>query len=574
MNSIKRLASTVVEQIAAGEVITDPAAVVKELVENSIDAGAEHISIEIHGGGLERISVVDDGHGIAPKQLELALEPHATSKLSAIDDLESLYSFGFRGEALGSIRTVAEVTLRSRRADTQLGHEVVATQHNCTAPKSVGMPVGTQLHVSNLFSTMPGRRKHLSSKRILHRDISKLVQEVALAHPQIAFHLSFDGKQKYSFPAVTSKIERARDVLPDTVSDHLQELSHEQEFLELEAVFTDPHGHQRSRHHQYWYINDRPIESDALASVLDRAYRTRIPKGSFPAGAFFLRLPATLLDVNIHPQKRAVRYMDQATVHQFILDALNQQLETFSVTYQSLPNDENTYLELNDSASLGGTAAKQYEAFHELKASLPLHELFHPSREQGPPHVLQIADTYLAIATPQGLLLFDQHAVHERILFEELKATYDTQKQASRSLTPPLEISLTARQKEVVAEHLDTFEALSFELQLEQEQDTATLLVTSMPEHLDPTHASQFIREVVSDLERDLPVRETDSITERILAYIACRSAVKAGDPLPQEQRQRLVQRLTQLPNHGTCPHGRPTVISVDSDELSKRFRR
>lgn len=563
MPTIQKLSEEVIRQIAAGQVVENPASIIKELIENSLDAGATEITISLKAGGTNEIRVVDNGFGIAKEQLLAAVERHATSKINSLEDLALVGSFGFRGEALASIGAVSQLVVQSRTTDGTGGYAATVDTGEVTGPKPVGIPPGTQIIISNLFAQVPARKKFLKSAATELRACVRTVTEFALMYPQVRFKLQHNGDTVLQTTANQTLQERVQQVLGDdwqrTIAVDVT-LSHGK----VVGLLGTPQLADHSRRKQFIFVNNRPVQLTSFSDATKQVLGTLLEKKAHPALILQLELPAGTVDANIHPQKRTVAIMHEQELLREYAAELEQTLKDAELRYQDVLAQAPVRFEFSDPKMLGGLAEslrKGTEAWQPKPLSLL------PDSS-----ILQIQNLYLVATTDQGIVLIDQHAAHERILYEQFKAELKQQRQTLEhsELPQPVTMPLTSEEHlllESVAEQLQT---MGFKFQLSDSELTLTHVPSIHADHDLPVLFAEFL----ADLSENRPLSEVDEQSHKTIAFLACRSAIKAGDPLTQEERVQLVEKLFQTTNQYTCPHGRPTHVELTMRQLAHLFQR
>ncbi len=587
--SIHILPSEVASQIAAGEVIERPASVVKELLENSIDAGASAITINVEDAGKRLIEVADDGCGIPAQELALAVERHATSKLLSAEDLFKINTLGFRGEALASIGSVAPLTITSRPVESEVGARLRVEGGLGAAVQAIGSPPGTVVQVGDLFYNVPARLKFLKTDTTERRQIDTLVTRYALAYPSIRFQLKQDGK-----PALqTSGNGKRREVLAalygvDVARQMLEVLSNE-EGLSIQGFISPTSLTRSNRRDIVFFVNGRPVQDAALVAALIKAYHTLLMVGRYPLGILFLETPPEAVDVNVHPTKAEVRFRDpnrvftgvQSAVRRALLahtpvPRLDNQLRWTPEPGRGFPTKE-TDLDWQDAQKAGPQAG-----LGSAPDDSSPHSSFQPgtagqSSQPGLPGaripllrlVGQIASAYLVAEGPDGLYLIDQHAAHERVLFERFMAQRNGEI-PSQVLLQPVTVELPAASARLLEPQLPMLQHLGFDV---EPFGSNTYLVRAIPNLLSGSDPAAALRVLVEDFEEDeTPLRA--EVEARIVARVCKRAAVKAGHTLSAEEQKALLADLEACQSPRTCPHGRPTMIHLSVDLLERQFGR
>jgi DNA mismatch repair protein MutL len=587
--SIHILPSEVASQIAAGEVIERPASVVKELLENSIDAGASAITINVEDAGKRLIEVADDGCGIPAQELALAVERHATSKLLSAEDLFKINTLGFRGEALASIGSVARLTITSRSAESEVGARLRVEGGLGEAVQAIGSPPGTVVQVGDLFYNVPARLKFLKTDTTERRQIDTLVTRYALAYPSIRFQLKQDGK-----PALqTSGNGKRREVLAALygveVARQMLEVLSDEDGLGIQGFISSTSLTRSNRREIVFFVNGRPVQDATLVAALIKAYHTLLMVGRYPLGILFLETPPEAVDVNVHPTKAEVRFRDPNRVFTGVQSAVRRAL----LAHTPVPRLDNqlrwtpepdwgfpaeaTDLDWQD-AQKPGLQAELGSALDDSSA----HSSFQPgtagqSSQPGLPGaripllrlVGQIASAYLVAEGPDGLYLIDQHAAHERVLFERFMAQRNGEI-PSQALLQPVTVELPAASARLLEPQLPILQHLGFDV---EPFGFNTYLVRAIPNLLSGSDPAAALRVLVEDFEEDeTPLRA--EVEARIVARVCKRAAVKAGHTLSAEEQKALLADLEACQSPRTCPHGRPTMIHLSVDLLEKQFGR
>lgn len=598
MRRIAQLPTSVITKIAAGEVIERPASVVKELLENSVDAGSARIDVEVEQGGAELIRVVDDGCGIAADDLPLAFASHATSKLQSAEDLFQIGTLGFRGEALASVGGVAQVTLQSRPADQPHGAEITCHGGELSAVRAWNGAPGTRLEVRHLFYNTPVRRKFLRTTSTEMSHIDEAVTRLALAKPSLHVTLSHHGKTVYSLPASLGLRERIGTFFGADVRERLFEVEVAQGPARLYGFIADPAIERGNAKMQYVFLNGRWIRDRSLGHAIQEAYRGLLMTGRYAVVFLFLELPPDHVDVNVHPTKAEVRFRDGHAVYHLVQKALRDRLGTADLTarlrvpWQAGPEgDPNRFVSPLNPRSWSLTAASPPTAplpFPEKPAAAPGPANGTPPSPSSaaepvsgepplPPatreslKALQLYDSYLVLETPDGMLVIDQHALHERILFEQLKRRVRSGSLEVQRLLVPEPVELPA---EHAARALEGREALA-ELGLQIEDfGGGTLLLTSYPAMLGNRAPQSILRAVVEHLVSKDRAPDREHLLNDMLSLMACHAAVRAGDRLTPEEIADLIAQREFAENTHHCPHGRPTSLLLSRHDLDRQFRR
>lgn len=584
MGKIALLSKTLQNQIAAGEVVERPASVVKELLENAIDAGAKKITLEIEKGGIQKIRVIDDGEGMDEDDLLKCLQRYATSKISSVDDLFAIDSFGFRGEAIASIASVSSFTIRTRQKNDEIGRELVQKEISpCSAP------FGTEIIVENLFWNVPARKKFLKSENTEAREIIKLVENFALANESIEFRLKKDGKEVLFFSA-TSFEKRVESVLGKSISEFFLPLSLFGKDIKISGFCTHPNFHRATRDRQFIFVNKRIVHTDkSIFGAISQSYHTLMPKGKFPAFVLFLEIDPEKVDVNVHPRKTEVRFHSPSEIFQLVkntfLSALSRQGDSVKIS-------PNTRPEVSSDTSLHthsrGSFSSSQDGFSQNNISLPYNSApfasFFPSSatpqqiefsegsveylEQGgemntsekkKKYIIrgQLRNSFILLEEEDGLRIVDQHAAHERVRYETLLREFRAKKVISQPLLTPEVFSLSVSEKTLLLEESSVLQDLGFEIHDFGGQEVAVMAVPTGNTNLD---IEKLFRNLLDDLDSFDPhfAEHISSFTEKMLSYTACRGSKKFGDVLSLPEMEQLIVDWNACTHRDACAHGRP----------------
>lgn len=551
MRSIQVLAPEVANAIAAGEVVERPASVVKELVENAIDAGARRISVEVRGAGRTLVRVVDDGAGIAPQEQAVAFLRHATSKVASLGDLNAIASLGFRGEALASIAAVAEVECRSHGAMLRLrGGEVLEQGASGPAP-------GTVMEVRDLFANTPARLRFMKTDATETATAVQVLRTYALLHPDVRFELVVDGRRSLSTPGDGDRRRAATAVHGEEVGRGLLEVLQET----VTGLVAEPRISRGTRDGIVLAVNGRPISSRSLSYALEEAYLGGLEKGRYPVAVLDLAVDPAEVDVNVHPAKREVRFHDERAAFSTLQRAVREALGGSRVF--ALP------VAASNSTAAGPRAGWLEPVVHDAAAQLLPPELAAPAAPDTPLRPLgQVLDGYLAAEGPDGLVLVDQHAAHERLLYNRLLARLRGGPGASQPLLLAQVVELEPALAAAAADARATLAGLGFEL---EPFGPGAVRVLATPVETPPGR----VEEVVLDLLATLAGSRADDRLEQAAASVACHSAVRFGDRLDLAEQRRLLEDLERAGAEAlTCPHGRPTRLLISDADLKRHFRR
>jgi len=577
---IKVLPDAVANQIAAGEAVERPASVVKELVENALDARATRVEVAVEQGGKRRIRVSDNGGGMGREDALLCFDRHATSKISIAADLQGVTTLGFRGEAIPAIAAVSRVTLETWDGDGEAGTRVLVDAGGITAVDDLARQRGTTFEVRNLFFNAPARAKFLKSVSVETRAISEAVTGLALANPQVAFVLTSDERTLLDLPGVGDAAARIAQIWGTDKGGTLIAATASDDELELRGLVQRPDAAKPGVRRGYLFVNGRPFRGAGLLKAADRGYRTTIPQGARPWVFLYLRVPGGEVDVNVHPAKAEVRFRDVDRVEALVERAVHGALEgeessaTFDTQLKppplavrergeparrgpAVPDTQMALFVSGVQASAGGDG--------EAAAVLP-----DPGASR--PRLWQVVDTYVLAETRDGLLIVDQHSAHERILFQRLMDAFESGGEAGQRLLFPLTIRLTPLEVECIEDLGGLLERAGFEV---EGFGGDAVIVRAVPNPHPYFDAERAFREMVHELTHGSElVRSARNQHERIAMTFACKSAIKAGQRLSNPEMQELFDQLfaTELPHHDV--HGRPTIVRLSAGELARKFGR
>jgi DNA mismatch repair protein MutL len=589
MGKIHQLPADLANQIAAGEVVERPASVIKELVENSIDAGAKRISISVELGGKKLIHVEDDGEGMTPEDARLAIERHATSKIRRADDLARIATLGFRGEALPSIASVSHFALRTRARGAQSGTEVRVNGGAVTSVTEVGMPEGTSIDVADVFYNLPARRKFLKSDAAESAQVSRVVTQLALGYPEIGFTLTSSGRKVLQCPPVAS----LRDRLYQLYGERADLIDIRRDSGDVKIVgFVAALAEQGStRGPQNVYVNRRIVKDRTIAHAIIDSYSVASIKERSPEVHLFIEMPHDAVDVNVHPTKAEVRFRDQSYIHELIRrtlgDALGRgpapelQLEA-PVGFQPGPSTiplPHAYPSTFPSRWTPPTSGSALSPIGGSALSPTGGSALSPTSEEGfAPTTIrpmmplgQFRDTFIVAVDDEGIAIIDQHVAHERVLFERITERLTSGALESQRLLVPMLVEMSAGGRQALTSHAADLERLGFEL---EDFGGDALRVTAMPALLDRTDCDAALRALADDLEGLDRGAGVDAAIKRIAATTACHAAVKANYPLTHEKMAHILDELRRTAYSTICPHGRPVMLRITRREVEKNFQR
>jgi DNA mismatch repair protein MutL len=570
MNKIHVLPEEVARKIAAGEVIERPVSVVKELVENSLDAGASTVRVELAEGGRRLIKVADDGSGMSREDAALCFRRHSTSKIASEADLERISTLGFRGEALASIAAVSRLTLRTFDGAEERGTMIEREGDRLVAVTDVAFPRGTAVEVRDLFFNLPARRKFLRSAQSELNLIAKYVTQAALASPGVRFTLVHGARQAIDCPAVGTLRERVFQLFGKALVDRMMDVAAVESGSRVEGLASLPLAGRGDRSVQHFFVNGRPVKDRVLSAALNQAYSGILEKGRQPEAFLFIGLPLEDVDVNVHPAKAEVRFKDSQVVFRLVLRAVSEGAargHTIKEVYP-VPEEARPGPGVSEPGVRPGPPGLGFDRAPEREAGRASAWAPADTGTAAGPEVLgQYANMYIVAGSEEGLLVIDQHNAHERVLFEKYKEIDRLQAWPRQSLLIPALTELSPSQRVSFEENAALFEELGFRAEAMGGRSVA------LKEYPD-IFGREAALEVFLGLLEEAGGADAGERRERMLASMACKSAVKAGQPLTREKMGYLVSELFKISQLGLCPHGRPVVVRIDRAQLDKGLRR
>ncbi len=613
MAKIKVLDKNMINMIAAGEVIERPASVVKEMLENSIDAGAKNIIVKVEDGGKRLISVTDDGCGIAKEDIPIAFEPHATSKIKTVEDLTAIKSMGFRGEALASIGSIAKIRIvsRERGAIEAYAQEIDCSEKGPVMPTSSSY--GTTIEVRDIFYKLPARRKFLRASNTEMTHISEQFTRIALANSNIGFTLIHNNRQKYHLLPTDDVISRIRILMSEEIARDLVSIEAQEKDVKIKAYIGMPANARSNNKYQYTFLNGRFIRDKFIIHAIKEAYRGLIEPNKHPVAFLFIEMPYDSYDVNVHPSKIEIRFDNPSLIHSQILSIIKEKLRSMELDVVSsldniTPHNSNIAAEATISRSEAIRRERIKDAMENFftKSARPIktqgkfnfsHQTTSCANTNGYqrvsektsiPHyntnstqdlvatkssLLQIHNSYIIYQTPDGFAIVDQHALHERILYEKLceRLVRNQKPLESQKLLIPETIDLTPAQQQVIEDNKDTFDKLGIDIEAFGPRSYA---LHSFPTLLKDTDIKSFVLDLLDILMDSTVTPDAEKLLHSIMDMAACKAAIKAGKPLSNEEMAQLLKDKELVERSSRCPHGRPTTIKFTIEELEKKFKR
>jgi len=588
---IQQLPDTLVNQIAAGEVVERPASVVKELVENALDAGASRVDIDLEEGGIRLIRIRDDGGGIPADELSLAISRHATSKIASLDDLEEVATLGFRGEALPSIASVSRFALSSRTAAQEHGVRLEVDGGRMAPPQPQPHPAGTTVEVRDLFYNVPARRKFLRAERTELGHIEEWLRSLALARPHVELRISHNGRLSRHYKPVRDDgehLRRVAEALGEEFTTQCLQVEHVGAGLRLRGWVGLPTAARSSADQQYFYVNGRAVRDRTVAHAVRQAYADVLFHGRHPAFVLFLECDPRQVDVNVHPAKHEVRFREQRLVHDFIYRTLHEALKTTRAGMAA--GVDATAGAAATAGTAGGwtppaqsglglpvrEAMSAYAALYRApSASGPGGEPMPAANQaEAPPlgfALAQLHGVFVLAENQHGLVLVDMHAAHERITYERLKAARDGEGIRSQPLLVPLSLAVSEREADLAEQHADTLAGFGFELRRAGPQSLSVRSVPTLLADLDPR---ALVLGVLSDLREHGHSRRLEEARNELLSTLACHTSVRANRRLGLAEMNALLRDMEATERSGQCNHGRPTWVQLSKSELDRLFLR
>jgi DNA mismatch repair protein MutL len=603
---VNRLPDDLVDQIAAGEVVERPASVVKELVENALDADARRIRIELREGGTALIAVTDDGIGMSARDARLALERHATSKIAVLADLQRIGSFGFRGEALPAIASVSRLRLQSRERGATSGHEIRVEAGHVSMERAAGCPEGTRIEVADLFACVPARRKFLKKAGTEWSHAIEWLGRLAMALPGVHFEILRDDREAAHWPATVDPAQRIRDVLGRDQTEGLIAVEWAEPVGQIDAWVSPPDRTRANAAGVHLWVNGRPVRDRLLRHAVLESYRDWLPRGRFPTAIVFLTVDPASVDVNVHPAKWEVRFGDPQAIHRLVRHALREAMSgrTYldprraSVGFARDDLQAGSKQSISEATRAGeGASSSRGDWLFAARSSVARAQgstaranetsdfvaegptsAERPLRLSEMRLVGQMLASYLVVESDEGMILIDQHAAHERVLYERLRGSWLERGVERQGLLIPIDVALDPLSAEALSEAGETASRLGFEIDRFGE---ASVVVRAIPALLSGRDPAALVRDLAEEFARGNGLAEPDvsstrliAAVDRVFATLACHSARRFGDLLPVEEQRSILRDLDTIPYAPTCPHGRPVATRLARSEIEARFGR
>lgn len=573
MSIIKILPENLVNQIAAGEVIERPASVVKELIENSIDALADKIIIEVKDGGKTLIKIMDNGIGMDSEDLQLAIKRHATSKISQESDLWNIKTMGFRGEALASIASVSKMIIKSKKEHLLSGCQIECNAEDLLTMRDTAMDRGTTVEVYDLFFNTPARQKYLKNENTELSYITSVITTIALANEKIAFKYIHNGNVVFDLPKVTDAISRTSDIFGKNTADAMIPVFYGGTEFQINGFVGKPVLSRSSSKHQYFFVNSRYIQHHILANTIKSAFHSMLMENKKPVFIININIDPALIDVNVHPRKIEIRFEDQQGIIKAMYNCVKASLEKNNLIPKGFTESRHYISNKfpNEFRNEKPPVNSVQDALAFSKKILQQREIKTVSATFVLKPLSQVSNSYIVAQNEKELILIDQHAAHERVRYEQLMDQFENEKKSIQPLLVPSQIEFAYEEISIIKENKEIFDNLGFEI---EHFGGNTYLIHAVPSFLAKEDLEQVIKGVLDDIVNEKSPTKFQGKTEEIINYMACRSAIKFGQKLTIDEMQSLIWQVEKLKRPYTCPHGRPTMISLTLSELEKMFGR
>jgi len=586
MGAIRVLSDDLISLISAGEVIENPSSIVKELIENSLDAGATHIDISITGGGIGSIVVSDNGEGILKADCPVCTLRYSTSKISTKEDIESILTYGFRGEALASIATVTDLAISTKHRDEEMGTRIASRAGEIPAIEDTSRPDGTTVEVTNLFMKVPARRKHLGEPRIESQRVLDVTMRHAILRNDIGFRLLRDGRMAIDCPPAQTPRERVLHLWGPDIATSLVEFEHMSGEVKVSGFVALPPVSRGNRSREYFSVRRRPIQDNRLNLAVEQAYSTLLMRGRFPICAVNIDIDVTKVDANVHPTKKEVRIQDSEAVVEIVRSAVREALDQERPETAPLPLQDFVDTPLSEGIDEGEiiedegvfsarTLAEQPLLFERVTLEEIVTDLKVEPTDvslSGAFKILgQIHDLYVLLEFEDGLVIVDQHAAHERIIYERLKKEMANNSVVVQELLEPIVLRLDAKDRAAILEARDVLERLGYSIESFGGNE---VLVSTLPDVLGMRASEDELIALVDRLSDLGPAAATEDFMDELLKVTACHSALRAGEKLSHKEIATLLVDLAKTPSRYNCCHGRPSVIKFMKKEMDRRFGR
>jgi DNA mismatch repair protein MutL len=581
LGKVVLLDRAVADKIAAGEVIERPASVIKELVENSIDAGAKNIIVNIENGGHDLMEIVDDGAGMSEEDAGLAIQRFATSKIKQWEDIETLNTFGFRGEALPSIAAISKMEIFTREKNNSAGYHLSIEGGDIKKSEFIGTPEGTRIRVSDIFYNTPARRKFLKNSSSETAHIVGVVQKLSLINEKISFQLNSNGREILNFPSTMSTRERVLTIWGIPLDYDVLPIEYETPSLRVSGYICRPDRLKSHRSYQLFFVNGRFIRNTMISQAVSEGFSPLVPAGKHPIVLVFIDMPGSDVDVNAHPNKLEVRFLRSSAVFKGVRDAISEKVKKFNYSPQPVVSgDFSTPFRSSDGPNYREQVKQYMAAYEDLpleynrEAVFPHEDIMLQQKQSSLPvfrALTQVKKTYILGVVGDEIWIVDQHTAHERINYEKISSIGSDMKSKSQQLLFPVMLELPATLFNFLKDKKEDFENLGFEI---EDFGGNSYLVKSVPFGFKRLESQDSLLEILEEVAGEQPYRNLEAALERIRSTVACKASVKAGDDLTMEEMNALVNELISTDYSSFCPHGRPVVIKLSKEHLDRMFHR
>lgn len=589
MGNVVVLDENTINKIAAGEVIDRPASIVKELVENSIDAGAKNISIDIRNGGIQKIKIIDDGSGISPDDVELAFERHATSKIRKEEDIQNIKSMGFRGEALASIAAISKVTISTKKVENHTGTRLVIVAGKTSEVIEIAWDVGTTIVIEDVFANIPARYKFLKKDYIEAGYIEDNIIRLALANPNISFKYINNGKQIFNTTGNGDIKYTIFNIFGKQIMENIHDISYEYENIKVNGIIGNPNISRSTRQNEFMYVNTRFVNNKTLIAALEKGFEQKLNIGKFPFAVINVEIPPQEIDVNVHPAKLEIKFQNESKVFDAVFHAVKNKIEEYHRSISPFTSNEiNTTVVENrteeikqDTNIIEEEKEKQtipiyfnedenIEIKDLIKTNKIDEDIANYDTEIKYRYIGCLFDTYILIEIKEKLYIIDQHAAHERLLYEQISSMYYNKKKETQILMMPLLLELKHKEKAYIDKNKKIFEDIGY---IFEDFGDSAIKISGVPNVGYNIGYEEMFKDVLDEMVENVNTTNKDLET-RFIYTLACKAAVKGNMKLTNQEHIALLDKMIELKNPFTCPHGRPTAYQISKYEIERKFKR
>lgn len=589
MGNVVVLDENTINKIAAGEVIDRPASIVKELVENSIDAGAKNISIDIRNGGIQKIKIIDDGSGISPDDVELAFERHATSKIRKEEDIQNIKSMGFRGEALASIAAISKVTISTKKVENHTGTRLVIVAGKTSEVIEIAWDMGTTIVIEDVFANIPARYKFLKKDYIEAGYIEDNIIRLALANPNISFKYINNGKQIFNTTGNGDIKYTIFNIFGKQIMENIHDISYEYENIKVNGIIGNPNISRSTRQNEFMYVNTRFVNNKTLIAALEKGFEQKLNIGKFPFAVINVEIPPQEIDVNVHPAKLEIKFQNESKVFDAVFHAVKNKIEEYHRSISPFTSNEiNTTVVENrteeikqDTNIIEEEKEKQtipiyfnedenIEIKDLIKTNKIDEDIANYDTEIKYRYIGCLFDTYILIEIKEKLYIIDQHAAHERLLYEQISSMYYNKKKETQILMMPLLLELKHKEKAYIDKNKKIFEDIGY---IFEDFGDSAIKISGVPNVGYNIGYEEMFKDVLDEMVENVNTTNKDLET-RFIYTLACKAAVKGNMKLTNQEHIALLDKMIELKNPFTCPHGRPTAYQISKYEIERKFKR